>query len=146
MSDEKLIDVAKAFLGGDQDVVAAGLSQPLGTTGGMAGATDAGFATDSLAGEVAGVAARLGAGRAMAHVDGCRDGRCSRSPSTPNALACGPARGRLAARVGLRDLRRVGDPGHRARARERAQLTIEDPATGRTYEWEGRIGPRTPRP
>lgn len=55
MSDEKLIDVAKAFLGGDQDVVAAGLSQPLGTTGGMAGATDAGFATDSLAGEVAGV-------------------------------------------------------------------------------------------
>ena len=45
MSDEKLMDEARAFLGGDEDVLAAGIFQPRGTTGGMAGATGAGFAT-----------------------------------------------------------------------------------------------------
>ena len=42
MSDEKLIDETKAFLGEHEQVVAAGMFQPRGTVGGMMGATGAG--------------------------------------------------------------------------------------------------------
>lgn len=143
MSDEKLIDVAKAFLDGDQDVVAAGIFQPRGTTGGMAGTTGAGFATDSLAGEVAGAAAGIGAGRAMAHVDGVpRWTMLAVTPSTLHALACGQHG------VGWQPesvFATFDRSAIRATVHGRVNvrtLTIEDPATGRTYEWEGnRIGP-----
>ena len=143
MSDEKLVEEARAFLGGDEDVLAAGIFKPRGTTGGMAGATGAGFATDSLVGEVAGVAAGLEAGRAMAHVDGVpRWTMLAVTPTMLHAIACGQHG------VGWQPesvFATFDRSAIRATVHGRVNvrtLTIEDPASGRTYEWEGnRIGP-----
>ena len=72
MSDEKLIEEAQADLGDGEQVLAAGIFQPRGTSGGMGGAMGAGLATNNIVGELAGAAASVEAGRAMSHVDGVR--------------------------------------------------------------------------
>jgi hypothetical protein len=143
MSDEKLIEQAEAFLGGDERVLAAGMFQPRGTTGGMMGATEAGFATDNIVGEIAGAAAGLEAGRAMSHVDDVpRWTMLAVTPSKLHAIACGQHG------VGWQpqetfatfDRSKISATVHR-RVNVRT-LTIEDPESGRTYQWEGnRIGP-----
>ncbi len=143
MSDEKMIEEAKAFIGSDEDVVAAGIFQPRGTTGGMAGATGAGLATAALVGEVAGLPAGLGAGRTMAHVDGVpRWTMLAVTPTTLHALACGQhgVGWQPASVFATFDRSAIRATVHgRVNART---LTIEDTASGRTYEWEGnRIGP-----
>ena len=90
MSDEKLVEEAAAYLGGDEQVLAAGIFQPRGTTGGMMGATGAGFATDNIVGEIAGVAAGIESGRAMSHVDGVpRWTMLAVTPTTLYAIKCG---------------------------------------------------------
>ncbi len=66
MSDEKLIETARGALGGTEEVIAAGIFHPRGTTGGMVGATAAGFSTDNIVGEVAGVAAGAMSGHVAA--------------------------------------------------------------------------------
>jgi hypothetical protein len=143
VSDEKLIDEAQAFLGGDARVLAAGIFQPRGTTGGMMGATGAGFATDNIVGEVAGAAAGLESGRVMAGVDEVpRSTMLAVTPTELHALRAKQAH------VGWK----VDGPFARFdRSRIRATvhgrvnvrtLTVEDPDSGRTYQWEGnRIGP-----
>jgi len=143
MSDENMIERAEAFIGDDQKVTAAGVFQPRGTTGGMMGATGAGFATDNLAGELAGAAAGIEAGRAMAHVDDVpRWTMLAVTPTTLYALACGQHG------VGWQPqsvFARFDRSAIRATVHGRVNvrtLTIEDPASGRTYQWEGnRIGP-----
>ena len=41
MSDEKLIEEAQQYLGDDERVLAAGMFEPRGSTGGLVGATEA---------------------------------------------------------------------------------------------------------
>jgi hypothetical protein len=143
MSDEKLIEEAQAYLGDGEQVVAAGIFQPRGTTGGMVGATSAGFATNNIVGEIGGAAAGLESGRAMSHVDGVpRWTMLAVTPTTLYAIACGQHG------VGWQpqetfatfDRSRVRVTVH-GRVNVRT-LTVEDSDSGRTYQWEGnRIGP-----
>jgi hypothetical protein len=143
MSDEKLIEQAHAFLGEGEQVLAAGMFEPRGSTGGLIGATSAGFATDNIVGEIAGAAAGLEAGRAMSHVDDVpRWTMLAVTPSTLHAIACGQHG------IGCQpestfasfDRSRIKATVHR-RVNVRT-LTIEDPDSARTYQWEGnRIGP-----
>lgn len=143
MSDEKLIDAATRYLGDGTTVLAAGMFQPRGTSGGMAGATSAGFATDTLVGEVAGAAAAVESGRAMAEVRGVpRWTMLAVTDATLVAIACGQhgvgwqpestfatfdrsaIRVRVHGRVNVRT------------------LSVDDPTSGKTFEWEGfRFGP-----
>lgn len=143
MSDEKLIEEAQAYLGDGEQVLAAGMFQPRGTSGGMGGAMGAGLATNNIVGELAGAAASVEAGRAMSHVDGVpRWTMLAVTPTTLFAIACGQhgvgwqpqetfatfdrssARFTVHGRVNVRT------------------LSIEDPSSGHTYQWEGnRIGP-----
>lgn len=90
MSDEKLIEEA-AFLGEGERVLAAGIFQPRGTSGSMAGTAGAGFATDNIVGELVGAAAAVESGRAMSsHVDGVpRWTMLAVTPTTLDAIACG---------------------------------------------------------
>ena len=143
MSDQKLIDEATRFLGDDEQVLAAGMFEPRGTTGGRMGVTGAGFMTDNLAGEVAGAVAGLGSGQAMSRVDGVpRWTLLALTPTTLHALAC--------AQHGTRWVpEEVFATFDRARIRATVHagvnvrvLMIEDPDTGRRYGWEGyRFGP-----
>jgi len=143
LSDEKLIEEARTFLGEGEQVIAAGIFQPRGTSGGMGGAMSAGLATNNIVGELAGAAASVESGRAMSHVDGVpRWTMLAVTPTTLYAIACGQhgigwqpketfatfdrtnARFTVHGRVNVRT------------------LSVEDPSSGRTYQWEGnRIGP-----
>jgi hypothetical protein len=143
LSDEKLTEEAQAYLGDGEQVLAAGMFQPRGTSGGMGGGMGAGLATNNIVGELAGAAASVEAGRAMSHVDGVpRWTMLAVTPTTLYAIACGQhgvgwqpqetfttfdrssARFTVHGRVNVRT------------------LSIEDPSSGRTYQWEGnRIGP-----
>lgn len=143
MSDEKLIDEAKAYLGGDEQILAAGMFEPRGTTGGMIGATGAGFATDNIVGEIAGVAAGVESGRAMSHMDGVpRWTMLAVTPTTLYAIRCGQHG------VGWQPQETFATID-RSKARVTVHgrvnvrtLSVEDPGSGRTYQWEGnRIGP-----
>jgi hypothetical protein len=143
VSDEKLIEEARAFLGEGEQVLAAGIFQPRGTTGGMMGVTGAGLATDNIVGEVAGVAAGLESGRVMAGVDDVpRWTLLAVTPSELHALRAKQAHVGWAvdgpfARF---DLDRIRVTVH-GRLNVRI-LTVDDPDSGRRYEWEGnRIGP-----
>ena len=143
MSDEKLIDEARAFLGTQEDILAAGMFEPRGTTGGMAGAMGAGLSTDSLVGEIAGAAASVEAGRVMSNLDDVpRWTMLAVTPTTLHAIACGQHG------VGWQPesvFATFDRSAIRATVHGRVNvrtLTIEDPTTGRTYQWEGnRIGP-----
>jgi hypothetical protein len=89
MSDEKLIEEARAFLG-DETVIVAGIFEPRGATGGLVGATEAGLLTDNVVGEAVGIAAGLGAGKAMSHADGVpRWTMLAVTPTTLHAIECG---------------------------------------------------------
>lgn len=143
MSDEKLIEEAQAFLGEGERVEAAGMFQPRGTTGAMEGSFGAGLATDNIAGELAGAAVSVEAGRAMSHVDDVpRWTMLAVTPTTVHAIRCGQHG------VGWQpeetfatfDRSKIQVTVH-ARVNVRT-VTIEDPDTGRRFEWEGnRIGP-----
>ena len=142
MSDEKLIGEAQRFLGEGEQVVAAGIFQPRGTTGGRMGATGAGFATDNIVGEIAGAAAGIEAGRAMSHVDGVpRWTMLAVTPTTLYAIACGQhgvgwQPQEMFATV---DRSRAHVTVH-GRVNVRT-LSVVDPDSGRIYQWEGnRIG------
>ncbi|MGH2629315.1 MAG: hypothetical protein ACRDHI_01985 [Actinomycetota bacterium] len=143
MSDEKLIEQAQTFLGEGEQVVAAGIFQPRGTTGGMMSATGAGFATDNIVGEVAGAAAGLESGRAMSHVDSVpRWTMLAVTPTTLHAIACDQHgvgwQPKETFATFDRSKARVAVHG-RVNVRT---LTVEDPDSDRTYQWEGnRIGP-----
>jgi hypothetical protein len=143
VSDAKLIATAQAFLGDDETVQVAGMFQPRGTTGGMMGATSAGFATDNLAGEIAGAATGLMAGQAMSRVDEVpRWTLLALTDTKLYALACGEhgAHWVPESRFAVLDRGRI-HATVRSRVNVRT-LSIEDPDSGRTYEWEGnRIGP-----
>ena len=143
MSDQKLIDEASGYLGGDERVLAAGMFQPRGTTGGRMSVTGAGFMTDDLAGEVAGAVAGLASGQAMSRLDGVpRWTLLAVTPTTLHALACAQhgARWVPEAVFATFDRTRIRATVH-ARVNVRV-LTIEDPDTGRSYGWEGyRFGP-----
>lgn len=143
MSDEKLIEEARTFLGEGEQVIAAGIFEPRGTTGGMESAMGAGLATDNLVGELAGAAASVEAGRAMSHVDGVpRWTMLAVTPTTLYAIACGQHG------VGWQPQETFATLD-RSKARITVHgrvnvrtLTVEDPHSGRTYQWEGnRIGP-----
>lgn len=143
MSDEKLIEEARTFLGDQEQVLAAGMFQPRGTTGGLVGATSAGFATDNIVGEIAGAAAGIEAGRAMSHIDDVpRWTMLAVTPTTLHAIAC------TQHGVGWQPHERFATFDRSAirvtvhgRVNVRT-LTVEDPGSGRTYQWEGnRIGP-----
>ena len=143
MSDEKLIETAQAFLGEGETVEAAGVFQPRGTTGAMEGAMGAGLSTDHLVGEVAGAAAGLGAGAAMSAADEVpRWTLLAVTPTTLHAIACGQhgVGWQPEATFATFDRSRIRIDVH-GRVNVRT-LTVEDPDTGRRYEWEGnRIGP-----
>lgn len=143
MSDAKLIEEATIFLGGGEQVVAAGIFEPRGTSGGMGGAMGAGLATNNIVGELAGAAASIEAGRAMSHVDGVpRWTMLAVTPATLYAIACGQHG------VGWQP-QEVFATFDRSTARFTVHgrlnvrtLTVEDPSSGHTYQWEGnRIGP-----
>ena len=138
MSDEKLIETARAFLGGDGSVEAAGIVQRRGTTGAMEGAMGAGPSTDHLVGELAGAAASVGAGAAMsAAQDVPRWTLLAVTPTTLHAIACGQhgVGWQPESAFATFDRSRTRVTVH-ARVNVRT-LTIEDPDTGRRYEWEG---------
>jgi len=143
MSDEKLIETAQTFLGGDASVEAAGIFQPRGTTGAMEGAMGAGLSTDNLVGELAGAAASVGAGAAMsAAQDVPRWTLLAVTPTTLHAIACGQhgVGWQPESTFATFDRSRIQVTVH-ARVNVRT-LTVDDPDTGRRYEWEGnRIGP-----
>jgi hypothetical protein len=143
VSDEKLIGEAQAFLGEDAKVLAAGIFQPRGTTGGMMGVTGAGLATDNIVGEVAGVAAGLESGRVMAGVnDVPRWTLLAVTPTELHALRAKQAHVGWAVEGPFArfDRERIRVTVH-GRVNVRT-LTVEDPDSGRRYEWEGnRIGP-----
>jgi hypothetical protein len=143
VSDEKLIDETTAFLGGQEQVIAAGIFQPRGTTGGMMGTTGAGFATDNIVGEVAGAAAGIEAGRAMSHIDDLpRWTMLAVTSTTLYAIACGQhGVGWQPQETFATFDRSVARMTVHGRVNVRT-LTVEDPDSGRTYQWEGnRIGP-----
>jgi len=144
VSDEKLIEEARKFLGEEGDeVVVAGMFEPRGATGGLMGATGAGFATDNIVGEIAGAAVGLEAGRAMSHADHVpRWTMLAVTPTRLHAIACGQHG------VGWQPQETFAtfDRSHiKATVHRRVNvrtLTIEDPDSGNTYRWEGnRIGP-----
>ena len=143
MSDEKLIEQAQAFLGEGEHVIAAGMFDPRGTTGGMLGATGAGLATDNPVGEIVGVAAGLEAGRVMSHADEVP--RWTMLPVTPtrlHAIACGQhgVGWQPAETFATFDRSKATVTVH-GRVNVRI-LTVDDPVSGRTYQREGnRIGP-----
>jgi hypothetical protein len=143
MSDEKLTEEAQAFLGEGEQVLAAGIFEPRGTSGGMGGAMGAGLATDHIVGELVGAAASVEAGRAMSHVDGVpRWTMLAVTPTTLHAIECGQHG------VGWQP-RRTFATFDRSKVRVTVHgrvnvrtLTVEDPASGSSYQWEGnRIGP-----
>src|SRR5688500_18023513 len=142
MSDEKLIEEARAFLG-DETVIVAGIFEPRGATGGLVGAPPAGLLTDHVVGQAVGIAAGLSAGQAMSHADGVpRWTMLAVTPTTLHAIECGQHG------VGWQpkqmfatfDRSKITATVHR-RVNVRT-LTTEDPVSGRSYQWEGnRIGP-----
>lgn len=143
MSDEQLIQEAQTFLGEGEQVIAAGIFQPRGSSGGTAGAAGASFATDNLVGEIVGAAAAVESGRAMSHVDRVpRWTLLAVTPTTLHAIASDQHG------VGWQpketfatfDRSKAHVTVH-GRVNVRA-LTVEDPDSGRAYHWEGnRIGP-----
>jgi hypothetical protein len=143
VSDEKLIEEVEAFLGEGESVVAAGIFQPRGTSGGMVGAAGAGMATNNIVGELAGAAAAVESGRAMKHIDDVpRWTMLAVTPTTLHAIACSQHG------VGWQpketfatfDRSKAHVTVH-GRVNVRT-LTVEDPDSGRSYQWEGnRIGP-----
>jgi hypothetical protein len=143
VSDEKLIEKAEGFLGEGEHVVAAGMFEPRGTTGGLIGATGAGLATDNIVGEVAGVAAGIESDRAMSHIDDVpRWTMLAVTPKNLYAIACGQHGVGWQPRemFATFDRSQIRVTVH-GRVNVRT-LTVEDPASGRTYQWEGnRIGP-----
>jgi hypothetical protein len=143
VSDEKLVEEAAEYLGGGEQVVAAGIFEPRGTSGGMIGATGAGFATDNIVGELAGVAAGVESGRAMSHVDGVpRWTMLAVTPTTLYAIRCGQhGVGWQPQETFATFDRSTAHITVHGRVNVRT-LTVEDPATGKTYQWEGnRMGP-----
>jgi len=143
VSDTKLIEEAQEFLGEGEHVVAAGIFQPRGASGGMAGAAGAGFATDNIVGEIVGAAAAVESGRAMSHVDGVpRWTMLAVTPATLHAIACDQHGVGWQPRETFAtfDRSKVRTTVH-GRVNVRT-LTVEDPESGRSYQWEGnRIGP-----
>jgi hypothetical protein len=143
VSDTRLIEEAQAFLGEGEQVLAAGMFEPRGSTGGLIGATSAGFATDNIVGEIAGAAAGLEAGRAMSHVDGVpRWTMLAVTPATLYAIACDQHAVGWQPRETFAtfDRSKVRFTVH-GRVNVRT-LTVEDPDSARSYQWEGnRIGP-----
>lgn len=143
MSDAKLIGTAQAFLGDEETVLVAGMFQPRGTTGGMMGATGAGFMTDNLGGEIAGAATGLMAGQAMSRVDEVpRWTLLALTDTKLYALGCGQQGAHWVPqeRFAVFDRSRIHATVHK-RVNVRT-LSIEDPDSGRAYQWEGnRIGP-----
>ncbi|MGZ8565716.1 MAG: hypothetical protein ACXWXS_01545 [Actinomycetota bacterium] len=143
MSDEKLVETAREALGGTEEVLAAGIFHPRGTTGGRVGATAAGFSTDNIVGEVAGVAAGAMAGHVAAEArDVPLRTILAVTPTHVDAFVA-EADGvhwKAGERFATFDRTKIQATVH-ARVNVHT-LTIVDPETGRTYEWEGnRIGP-----
>jgi len=143
MGDPKLIETAREALGSGEEVLGAGIFEPRGTMGGMIGATGAGFSTDNIVSEIAGAAAGLGSGRAMSEIHDVP--RHTLLAITPTRLYAFDARQKgahwvIAGRFATFDRSRIRAMVH-GRVNVRT-LTVEDPESGRTYEWEGnRIGP-----
>jgi hypothetical protein len=117
--------------------------EPRGAMGGMLGVTAAGLSTDDIVGEVAGAVGGLAAGEVMAREDDVpRHTLLAVTPEHLYAFTAEAEHGRWVARARFasfdRSAIRVSVHG-RVNART---LTIDDPASGRSYEWEGnRIGP-----
>jgi len=143
VSDRKLIETAEGALGTGEVIVAAGIFEPRGTMGGMIGATGAGFATDDIVGEIAGATVGLASGRAMSELDDVpRHTLLAVTPSHLYALAARQkgAHWEIVERFAMFDRPRIRVTVH-GRVNVRT-LSVEDPGSGRTYEWEGnRIGP-----
>ena len=143
MGDEKLIEEAQAFLGEGEHVLAAGMFQPRGSTGGMLGAAEAGLATDNIVGDLVGAAAAMESGRAMSHVDHVpRWTMLAVTPATLYAIACDQHGVGWQPRETFAEFDRskVRFTVH-GRVNVRT-LTVDDPDSGRKYQWEGnRIGP-----
>lgn len=143
MSDEKLIESATQAIGGEEQVLAAGLFHPRGRMGGVVGSTAAGLSTDNIVGEVAGVAAAAMAGHATAELRDVPDH--TMLAVTPTRLYAFVAKAdgvhwRPAEAFATFDRSKIKVTVH-ARVNVHT-LSIEDPDSGRTYEWEGnRIGP-----
>ncbi len=143
MSDERLIETARRALGATEEVIAAGIFHPRGTTGGRVGATAAGFSTDNIVGQVAGVAVGAMAGHVAAEARGVPLRTILAVTPTHLYGFVAEADGvhwKAGERFATFDRSRMEVTVH-ARANVHT-LTIVDPDTGRTYEWEGnRIGP-----
>ena len=143
MSDERLIEEAARAIGGDVRVLAAGVFEPRGAMGGMLGVTTAGLSTDNIVGEVAGAIGGLAAGDVMAHEDDVpRHTLLAVTADRLYAFAADAERGRWVARERFATFERsaIHATVH-GRVNVRT-LTVEDPASGRSYRWEGnRIGP-----
>jgi len=143
VSDQKLIETAEQALGTDEQIVAAGVFEPRGTMGGTIGAMGAGLSTDNIVGEIAGAAASVESGRAMSKVDDVpRHTLLAVTPTRLYALAAKPkgAHWEVVERFATFDRARIRATVH-GRVNVRT-LTIEDPESDRTYQWEGnRIGP-----
>jgi hypothetical protein len=143
MSDEALIEEATRAIGDDEPVLAAGVFEPRGAMGGMLGVTAAGLSTDNIVGEVAGAVGGLAAGEVMAHEDDVpRHTLLAVTSDRLYAFGAAAEHGRWVAqaRFATFDRSAIAVTVH-GRVNVRT-LTIEDPASGRTYQWEGnRIGP-----
>lgn len=143
MGDERLIEEATRAVGGDVQVLAAGVFEPRGAMGGMLGVTAAGLSTDNIVGEVAGAIGGLAAGDVMAHEDDVpRHTLLAVTPDRLYAFSADAEHGRWVAqaRFATFDRSSIRVTVH-GRVNVRT-LTVEDPASGRSYQWEGnRIGP-----
>jgi hypothetical protein len=143
MGEEELVDVARQAVGGDEDVEAAGVFLPRGTSGGRAGAMAAGLSTDNIVGELAGAAASVMADDVAA---GARDlpERTLLAVTPGHVYAFAAERGGSGWAAGER-FATFDRSAIEVRVHARVNvhtLEIRDPASGRTYEWEGsRIGP-----
>jgi hypothetical protein len=143
MSDERLIEEAANAIGGDARVLAAGVFEPRGAMGGMLGVTAAGLSTDNIVGEVAGAIGGLAAGDVMAHEDDVpRHTLLAVTDDRLYAFAADAEHGRWVARARFATFDRSSiEVTVHGRVNVRT-LTVQDPASGRTYQWEGnRIGP-----
>jgi hypothetical protein len=143
MSDEKLIGEAQEFLGDGEHVVAAGVFQPRGTSGGFAGAAGVGLASHNIVGEVVGAAVAVESGRIMKHVDDVpRWTMLAVTPTKLHALACGQHGVGWRPKESFATFDRSTAPFTvHGRVNVRT-LTVEDPDSGRRFQWEGqRIGP-----
>jgi hypothetical protein len=143
MSEESLEQMAQAAVGSGEEVLAAGVFEPRGTSGAGLGALDVGHAAGGLAGEVVGAAVGAFSGRVMAEADAVP--RWTLMAVTPAHLYAFVAHGqgigwRVAERFAVWDRDKIAFTVH-GRVGQRI-FEVEDLATGRRYEFEtARFGP-----